>query len=155
MVFHTFFNVSLNFSIRSSWFDPQSVPSLVSADSIELLHLLLQRIWSIWFQYWPSMDSMCRVFSCVVGRGYFLWPVHSLGKTLLAFALFHFVLQGQICLLFQVSLDFLLLHYSPLWWKRHLFWVLLLEGLLGHHRTIQLQLLRHKWLGHRLGLLWY
>ena len=30
----------------------------------------------------------------------------SLGKTLLAFALLHFVLQGQICLLLQVSLDF-------------------------------------------------
>ena len=40
--------------------------------------------------------SMCRVFSCVVGRGYLPWPVHSLDKTLLAFALFHFVLQGQI-----------------------------------------------------------
>ena len=32
-------------------------------------------------------------------RGCLLWPVHSLGKTLLAFALLHFVLQGQICLL--------------------------------------------------------
>ena len=61
--------------------------------------------------------SMCRVFSYIVGRGYFLWPVHSLGKTLLAFALLHFALQGQICLLFQVSPDFLLLHSSPLWWK--------------------------------------
>ena len=46
--------------------------------------------------------SMCRVFSCVVGRGYLLWPVCSLGKTLLAFALLHSVLQGQICLLLQV-----------------------------------------------------
>ena len=36
----------------------------------------------------------------------------SLGKTLLAFALLHFVLQGQICLLLQVFLDFLLLHSS-------------------------------------------
>ena len=36
--------------------------------------------------------------------------MHSVGKTLLAFALFHFVFQGQICLLLQVSLDFLLLH---------------------------------------------
>ena len=26
--------------------------------------------------------SMCRVISCVVGRGYLLWPVCSLGKTL-------------------------------------------------------------------------
>ena len=54
------------------------------------------------------------VFSCAVGRGSLLWPVRSLGKTLLAFALLHFVLQGQICLLLQVFLYFLLLHSSPL-----------------------------------------
>ena len=34
------------------------------------------------------------------------------GKSLLAFALPHCVLQGQTCLLLQVSLDFLLLHSS-------------------------------------------
>ena len=34
----------------------------------------------------------------------------SLGKALLAFDLLHFVLQGQTCLLLQLSLDFLLLH---------------------------------------------
>ena len=28
--------------------------------------------------------SMCRVFSCVVGRGCLLWPVHFLGNTLLS-----------------------------------------------------------------------
>ena len=28
-------------------------------------------------------------------------------------------------------------------------------GLVGLHRTIQLQLLQHYWSGHRLGLLWY
>ena len=66
-----------------------------------------------------------------------------------------FCTQGQICLLLQVFLDFLLLHSSPLWWKGHLFLVLVLEGLVGLHRTIQLQLLQHYWLGHRLGLLWY
>ena len=75
--------------------------------------------------------SMCRVFSCVVGRGCLLWPVHSLGKTILAFALPHSVLQGQICLLLQVFLDFLLLHSSPLWWKGQLLGVLVLEGLVG------------------------
>ena len=42
--------------------------------------------------------SVCRVFSSVVGRGCLLWPVLSLGKTLLAFALLHSVLQGQICI---------------------------------------------------------
>ena len=48
---------------------------------------------------------------------------------LLAFALLHFVLQGQTCLLLQLSLDFLLLHSSPLSWEGYLFWVLVLEGL--------------------------
>ena len=33
--------------------------------------------------------------------------------------------------------------------------VLILEGLVGLHRTVQLQLLQRYWSGHRLGLLWY
>ena len=33
--------------------------------------------------------------------------------------------------------------------------MLVLEGLVGLHRTIQLQFLQHYWFGHRLGLLWY
>ena len=99
--------------------------------------------------------SMCRVISSVVWRGCLLWPVRSLSKTLLAFDLLHFVLQGQTCLLLQVFLDFLLLHSNALWWKGHLFGVLVLEGLVGLHRTVQLQFLQHYWLGHRHGLLWY
>ena len=35
------------------------------------------------------------------------------------------------------------------------YWVLVLEGVVGLHRTIQLQLLQPYWLGHSLGLLWY
>ena len=37
-----------------------------------------------------------------------------LGKTLLAFTLLHSVLKGQVFLLLQEILDFLLLHSSPL-----------------------------------------
>ena len=88
--------------------------------------------------------SMCRVFSCIVGRGCLIWPVCSLGKTLL----------GQIFPLLQVFLDFLLLHCSPLQWKG-LFGVLVLKGLVGLHRTIQFQLLLNYCSGHRLRLLWY
>ena len=70
------------------------------------------------------------LFPMYRGRGCcLLWPVCSIGKTLLAFALLHFVLQGETCVLFQVSLDFLLLHSSPLWWKGHLFLVLVLGDL--------------------------
>ena len=42
-VFLTFFNVTLNLAIRSSWSESQSAPSLIFADCIELLHLWLQR----------------------------------------------------------------------------------------------------------------
>ena len=94
------------------------------------------------------MMSMCRVFSCVVGRGCLLWPVGSLGKILL-FALLHSVFQG---LLFRVFLDFLHLHSSPLEWKGQLYWVLVRKGLESLHRSIQRQLIQHYWLGHRLGL---
>ena len=68
--------------------------------------------------------------------------MRSLGKTLLAFALLHFVLQGQICLLLQVSLDFLLFILVPYNEKDIFFGVLVLKGLVGLHRTFQLQLLQ-------------
>ena len=84
---------------------------------------------------------MCRVIHCVVGSGCLLSSARSLGKTLLALSLLHFVFQGQTCLLLQVSLDFILLYSSPLWWKGHLVLMLVLESLVGLHRTIQLQLL--------------
>ena len=60
----------------------------------------------------------------------------SLGKTLLAFALLHFVLQGQACLLLEISLDFLLSHFSP--YNEHdiFFLVLVLEGLVGLHLVL-------------------
>ena len=42
--FPCFFNLSLNFVIRSSWYETQSAPNVVLADCIELLHQRLQRI---------------------------------------------------------------------------------------------------------------
>ena len=98
--------------------------------------------------------SKCRDISWVARKESLLWPVCSLNKPLLAFALLHFVLQGQTCLLFWVSLDFLLFHFSPLWWKGCLLGVLVLGGWISFHRTSQLQLLWHQWLGHRLVFLW-
>ena len=53
-VFLTFFNLSMNLAIRTSWSEPQSAPGLVFVDCIELLHLQLQKIKSIWFGYWLS-----------------------------------------------------------------------------------------------------
>ena len=64
VVFPTFFNLSLNLAVRSSWSEPQAAPGLVFADCIELLHLWLQRILSIWFQCWPSGDVHVHNLQC-------------------------------------------------------------------------------------------
>ena len=71
---------------------------------------------------------MCIVFSCIVGRGCLLWPVCSVGKTLLAFALLHFVLQGYICLFLQVYYSrnmwvYISLYLFTLWWHLGCFYL--------------------------------
>ena len=106
VVFPTFFNLGLNLAISSSWSEPQSAPGLVFAACIELLHP------------WPqkniinliSVMCMCRVFSCVVGRGCLLWPVHSFGKTILAFSLLHSVFLHILNLGFPLGSSIELLH---------------------------------------------
>ena len=129
-----------------SWFCwlYRASPSLAAKNIMNLI-LVLTISWC------PCVESSL----VLLEEGVFYDQCILLAKLLLVFALLHFVLQGQICLLLQVSLDFLLLHSSPLWWKGHLWQVLVLEGFLGLHRTVQLQLLQHCWSEHRLGLLWY
>ena len=105
-------------------------PSLTAKNIINRVSVLI-----IW--WW-----LCRVISHVFRKGGWLWPVCFLTKL---FALFHFVLQGQPCLLLQVSLDFLLLHPNPLWWKGHRFSVLAWECVVRLHETGQFQLW-HQWL---------
>ena len=58
-------------------------PYLAATNIISLISVLT--FWSIpW-----SVLTICRVICCDVGRGCFLQPAYSLGKTLLAFALLH------------------------------------------------------------------
>ena len=82
-----------------------SVPEL--KQSVPGLFLLTVKTFSIfgWKDYNQSdfsidhlvmVMSMFRVILCVVGRGCLLWPVSSLGKTVLAFALLHFVLKAKL-----------------------------------------------------------
>ena len=58
VVFPTFFNLSLNLAIKSSWSAPQSTSGLVFANCIDFLHPWQQRIWLIWFQCWPFVDIL-------------------------------------------------------------------------------------------------
>ena len=60
--FSTFFNLCLNFAINNSWSEPQSAPSLIFTDCIELLHLLLQKniinlISVLTIQWSPCIES--------------------------------------------------------------------------------------------------
>ena len=80
--------------------------------------------------------------------------MRSLDKTLLAFALLHFVLPGQPCLLFWVSLTSKFCIPIPSDVKG-IFWVLVLETLTDFQRSSQLRLLWRQFLGHGLGLLWW
>ena len=84
MVFPTFFNFSLNLSIRSSWSEPQSTPGLVFADCIEPLHFGCKEYNQSDIGVDHLVMSMCRVFSCVIARGCLLWPVLSLDKTFIS-----------------------------------------------------------------------
>ena len=149
MVFPTFFNLSLNLAIKSSWSEPQSVPGLVFADCIELLH---QSDFSVdwWF---PCVESSLvlleRVFAMTSA---FSW------QNSISLCPASFCTPRPNLPLLQVSLDFLLLHSSPLQWKGHLFWVLVDEheferalgvsdahGSLACH-SLRSQGVRHDWM---------
>ena len=67
--------------------------------------------------------------------------MRSLGKTLLAFALLHSVLQGQICLLLQYFLTSYFCIPVP-YNENDIFFGCYLEGFASIHRTIQLQLIQ-------------
>ena len=78
--------------------------------------------------------------------------MRSRGKTLLAFALLHFVAQTQTCLLFQYLLTSFFSIAVPYDEKDIGFFFGLSSGrLISPHGIVQL--LQHYRLGHRLGLL--
>ena len=103
--------------------------------------------------------SMCRVFSCVVGRGCLLW-VFAMTSA--------FSWQNSISLCaasFRIPRPNMPVTPGVSWlatfafqssiMKRTSFLGVSSEGLVCLYRTVQLQLFQHYWLGHRRGLLWY
>ena len=98
---------------------PSIFPSIRVFSNESAVHIRWSKYWSFSFSISPSNE-----YSGLISFGMdwldllavqeVIGQTCSLGKTLWAFALFHSVLQGQICLLLQVFLDFLLLLSSPL-----------------------------------------
>ena len=91
--------------------------------------------------------SLCTVISYVVRNGCLLWPVGSLGKTLVSLCPASFYIpRPNLPVTLGVSWFPTFAFQSPRM-KRTSFWVLVLKGLVGLHRKVQLQLLHHYWLG--------
>ena len=76
----------------------------------------------------------------LLGESVFYDKCVLLEKTLSAFTLLKSVLQGQTCLLLQVSFDFLFLHFFP-YDENASFLVLALEGLVSLLRMSEFQFL--------------
>ena len=81
--------ICLTVSFRSCfcWLYRDS-PSLSAKHIINLISLL-----TIW---WPCVESLCRIISCVVGSGHLPWPAYFLDKILLIFILLYFVFQSPM-----------------------------------------------------------
>ena len=97
---------------------------------------------------------MCRIISCVAGKGYLLWPVFSWQNSVSLCPVSISTPRPNLPVIPGISWLPTFTFQSPMMKRISLFLVLVLEDLVGLHRTGQLQLLWHQWLGHRLGLLW-
>ena len=153
MVFPTFFNFSLNLA-RSSWSEQQSATGLVFVDCIELLHLWLQNYNPSDFRVDHPVMSMCSLLSCCWKRVFDMSSAFSWQNSISLWpASFHIPRPN---LHVSPGVSWLpTFAFQPPIMKRTSFLVLVLKGLVGLHRTIQLQLLQRYWLEHRLGLPWY
>ena len=132
MVFPTFFNLILNFAKRCSWSEPSIVssqscfcwryrtsPSLAMKNIINLILVL-----TIW--WCPCVEWSLVLFEEGVCYAQFILLQNS--SPLHCFILYS---KAKLACYFRYLLNFLLLHSSPLWWKWHLFWGIVLEGLGG------------------------
>ena len=102
-----FFNLSLNFAMRSWW----SIWAMVISRSCFCWlytvspSLASKECSQFDFDTDHPLMSMCKGISCAVEKEHLVWLVHYLCRIQLAFALFHSVLQTQTCLLLQVYIE--------------------------------------------------
>ena len=148
MVFSTFFNLSLNFAMRSS--EPQSAPGPVFADWLLMTSpASTAKNISISFRYWSPCAELCLG---LLGKGFGMTIVFS-WENCQPLPCFIFYSKSKLA----CYSGYLLIWYFciPILCDEKdisFFLVLVLEGVVGLHRTGQLQV-RHQLLGHRIELL--
>ena len=139
VVFPTFLNLSLNYTKRSSWSEPQSAPGFVLAD---FSFFCCKEYNQSDFSIDHLVVSMCRVISSVVERGCLLWPGHSLSKTVSLCPASFYTPRPNLPVTPGISWLPTFAFQSPMM-KRTSSLVFVLEGLVGLHRTIWIQPLWH------------
>ena len=142
MVFPTFFNLSLNFAIRSSWSEPQSAPGLFfcwlyraspsSAAKNRISLILVLTLW--WCPYAESSlvlleEGLCYDQCILLAKLCYPLPYFILYSKAKLACYSRYLLTSYFCI--PVPYD-----------EKDIFFVLVLEGLVGPHRIIQLQFLR-------------
>ena len=139
VVFPTVFNWSLNFSMRSSWSEPQSTLGLIFCWLYRASPSTVAKNKNqSEFSTDHLMMSMCRVICCVFGRGCLLWPVCSFGKTLFSLCPASFCMpRPNLTVTLDISWFPTFAFQFPIM-KRTFYSVSVLEGLWGPHRTVQL-----------------
>ena len=90
---------------------------------------------------------MCRVFSCVAGRGDCYDQCVLLAKLYYLLPCFILYSKAKFACYSRCFLTSYFCIPVPYNEKDIFFWVLVLEGLVGLHSTVQLQLLQHYWWG--------
>ena len=156
VVFPTLFNLSLNLAIRSSWSEPQSAPSLVFADcrvSSSLVAKNIISLISVLTIWWcPCVESSLVFLEEGVCYDQYIFLQNSISLCPASFR----IPRPNLPVTPRVSWLPTFAFQSPIMKRTSFLCVLVLKGLVGLHRTIQLQLLQHYWLVHRLGvtLIW-
>ena len=156
MVFPTFFNLNLNFAIRRS---------SLSHSQLQVLFLWLYRASpSLAANNIISLILVLTMWWCPCVESSLVLLEEGLTAMTIAYSWQHFVslCPASFCtprpnLPITPDISWLptFAFQSTMMKRTSLFLMSVLEGLVGLHRIIQLQLLQHSWLGHWFGLLWY
>ena len=99
--------------------------------------------------------SMCRVISRVVGKEHLLWLACSLDNSVSLCPALFCIPRSNLPVIPDISWLPTFAFQSSMMKRTSFFLVLALEGVVDLQRTIQLLLLQHQCLGHRIGLLWW
>ena len=150
MVFTTFSNLSWTFSIRSSWYEPQSAPGLVFTGCIELVIFECKKHSDSDFGI--DQSDVCVELSPGLLEKHVCYDQHVL-LTKLCCTLPYFILYSKDTLACYSRYRLASYFCIPVSYKEVDIFFGVAKGVVGLHRTGQLHLFWYQWFAHTLKLL--